>query len=584
MEKSTIKRTRLLSILTLIIALLLTVAIAAGCTGAPAAPATPADTGATDTSANAVDTAAPDTAEDIDSITEGVTLTIAVRENIRVENFNTNDMTRQIEDALGVNLDFMVLPSADFETRINLMIAGGDTLPDMIFGPTRDSVNFWAQEEVLLPLNRFYAEPAMSYNIHLASTTEGIDIPTYMTFPDGNIYGIPSFSPSPNGEVWRKLWVYEPWLEQLGRDIPQTTDEYLEILRLVAATDLNGNGINDEIGLTGTGIGTFNDAWFRFLMSSFIYAHDEEFRVLNDGVISFAYDTELWREGLRYIRQMFDEGLIPIETLTQGDDGYRAMKNAEDNQVFSFVFFNTDLFIPDLLDRRMGYNFVSTLRGPHGLNEGMFAPSIPGIGAVITVDSQHPEAAFLVGNFMCHPDFGLSQRFGAQGLDWDHFFEADVNHADFAAVNPAVEPNLLIYDAIGFWSAGVIQNRSFALTGPMWKPRDTVPGEAVNIADTDPLVVQRRLLAQSFAASSAAGLEVARQEVISLLPLTIEEAERVNDIRATLSAYLEENIAAFLVGARCIDNDWDTYLAELESIGYRTVLEVYQVAFDRLFG
>jgi len=576
------KGKRLIKLLSKPIALILMALILVGCasngeTGTTTTPENTPSGGGTQSGTETTET--PDT-----SSIEGATISIAVRENIRVEDFNTNLMKLEIEDALGVSLDFMVLPSADYETKINLMVAGGETLPDMIFSPARDNVNFWAQEGVLLPLNRFYDDHSMSYNIHAASEYEGVDIPTFMTSPDGNIYGIPSFTPSPNGEVWRKLWVYEPWLEQLGEEVPQTTDEYLNIVRRIAETDMNDNGRNDEIGLTGTGIGTFNDAWFKFLMSSFIYAYDDEFRVLDNGVISFAYDTELWRDGLRYIKTFFDEGLIPIETLTQDDDGLRAMKNADDNLVFSFVYFNADLFTADRMDRRLGYNFVSALRGPNGLKEAMFAPSLPGIGAVITVDSENPEAAFAVGNYMCTPNIGLSQRFGLQGQDWDHFHEANINHSDFAAVNPAMEPNLMVYDDVNFWSAGIIQNRSFALTGPAWKPKDTVGGQAVNIASTDPDEVQLRMYQQIYAASSAAGLTIARKDVVSYLPLLSEESNQINDIRATLSSYLQENIAAFLVGNLSIDSDWDNYIAELEAIGYKTVLEVYQTAYDRLYG
>ena len=99
------------------------------------------------------------------SITEGVTLTIAVKENIRVEDYNSNDMKKEIEDALGVTIDFMVLPSQDYETKLNLMIAGGDKLPDMIFSPAADSVDAWVQEGVLLPLNEYYEDENMAGNI-----------------------------------------------------------------------------------------------------------------------------------------------------------------------------------------------------------------------------------------------------------------------------------------------------------------------------------------------------------------------------------------------------------------------------------
>lgn len=517
------------------------------------------------------------------SITDGVSLTIAVKENIRVEDYNTNDMKKQIEDALGVSLEFMVLPSADYETKLNLMIAGGDVLPDIIFSPASDKVDSWVQEGVLLPLNEYYDDANMSANIRTASESEGVDIATYMTSPDGNIYKLPAFSPSPNGTSWKKMWVYKPWLDQLGKEVPQTLDEYYEVLKLIASTDLNGNGKADEIGLTGTGIYTYTGPWFEFLMSSFIYAYDDEFRVLENGEISFAYDTDLWKEGLTFIKKLFDEKLIPIETLTQSEEQYKAMLNSESTTVFSYTYFNPDMLNADLMDRKLEYTYINALTGPHGLKESMNYPSLPGVGAVITVDCKDPAAAFLVCDYMCSEAFGISQRFGTQGVDWDYMDDAKVNKSDYAATNPSMEPIMLAYDDSAFWSSGIIQNRSFMLTGPYVKPLRTVGGGALNIASTDLATAQKTQYQQLYAASSAAGVALGREETVTYLPLTMDEINSISEAKATLKTYLTEAIASFLVGTKDIENDWDAYINELNVIGYKTILETYQNAYDRTY-
>lgn len=36
--------------------------------------------------------------------------------------------------------------------------------------------------------------------------------------------------------------VYTPWLEQIGSETPETTEELREVLLQIVSTDLNGNG------------------------------------------------------------------------------------------------------------------------------------------------------------------------------------------------------------------------------------------------------------------------------------------------------------------------------------------------------
>ncbi len=248
---------------------------------------------------------------DVKEITNGVKLTIAVPSNAKVLDFNTNNQTKMIEEKLGVDLEFIELPSADYDSKLNVMIMGGEDLPDIIFSP--GGYTNWIEEDVLYDLSPFYENETFAANILAGSKRSGKDLVKYITRPEGGIYCIPRFIEETYTSVQQKLWVYQPWLDKLGEKVPTTMEEYYKICKKVAATDLNGNGKKDEIALTGSGL----TQWFDCMMSAFVYAHDSSWRLLDNGKVSFAYTTDEWKAGLKYMKKFFDEGLIPKETLSQ---------------------------------------------------------------------------------------------------------------------------------------------------------------------------------------------------------------------------------------------------------------------------
>ena len=50
----------------------------------------------------------------------------------------------------------------------------------------------------------------------------------------------------------QKLWIYQPWLDALGLEMPTTTDEFEQVLLAFKEQDPNGNGQADEIPLSTT--------------------------------------------------------------------------------------------------------------------------------------------------------------------------------------------------------------------------------------------------------------------------------------------------------------------------------------------
>ena len=47
---------------------------------------------------------------------------------------------------------------------------------------------------------------------------------------DGSIYAVPKIQASPSNETKYKLWINQTYLDNLGLDMPTTTDEFYEML------------------------------------------------------------------------------------------------------------------------------------------------------------------------------------------------------------------------------------------------------------------------------------------------------------------------------------------------------------------
>lgn len=511
---------------------------------------------------------------DVKEVTDGVKLTIAVPSNARVLDFNTNNQTKMIEEALGVDLEYIELPSADYASKLNVMIMGGEELPDIIFSP--GGYTNWIEEDVLYDLSPFYKNDKFAKNINIGAERSGKDLVKYITRPEGGIYCVPRFIEETYTSVQQKLWVYQPWVDALGASVPTTMDEYYELCKKVAATDLNGNGKKDEIGITGSGLGM----WFDCLMSAFVYAHDDSWRVLENGKISFAYTTEEWKEGLKYMKKFFDEGLIPKETLSQAQDQYKAIYNASTPTLFSFADWN---YTGTDLQRRAEYSVVPALTGPKGVRYSCNQPVIPTAGAVITTDCENPLAAFLVCDYMCSEEMSLIQRYGERGVDWDYMEDVTVASADqFVPTFEGYDIRFYPYDMIAFWNSTEAQSKCYRQVGPMILDMTITGGAGVWIQSPD---ANTRTLAELELVTADAALSCYTdqpKEVIDFAPLTMDETNESADVKSAINSYVEEMTCAFLSGEKDIDASWDEFITELGNIGLNDYLETLQTAYDRV--
>ena len=72
------------------------------------------------------------------------------------------------------------------------------------------------------------------------------------------------------------------------------------------------------------------------------------------------------------------------------------------------------------------------------------------------------------------------------------------------------------------------------------------------------------------------------KEYMPVLLMDIEAATEYEELKVDIVDYVNNSIAMFVLGDRSIEDDWDDYCAELESIGLARYVELAQSALDAM--
>lgn len=243
-----------------------------------------------------------------------VSFSIAMRTFAKpyVENhpdINEDKYVKKLEGLTNIDLHIRLIPHSDFRERMLLMLAS-DNKPDVMQGVsiTGPELGGGVEEGAFLPLNDLLKE-------HGQNLLEFIPEPAWqqMTHTDGQIYAIPEFLGKPSR---RGMAIRMDLLEQTGLDIPETTDEYLEVLRVFK-----------ELGVEHPFQGRENFHYADTFFGAFdAFPYQWEYDETIDQVVPkfMAQNGEKIKKALNFYRTMYEEGLIHPEFLTIPQPEYRS--------------------------------------------------------------------------------------------------------------------------------------------------------------------------------------------------------------------------------------------------------------------
>lgn len=229
-----------------------------------------------------------------------------------IEDLETNGMTAYFVEITGVHINWTQIASDD-STMLTLSIASG-VYPDIYCKPlTTDQVTLYSQAGIFLPLDDLIEEHG--YNIKKAFKADP-SLKEALISTDGHIYTLFRTDPATYLLIYEKLFLQWDWvdayMEATGSGEPQTIDELKDMLVYWRDNDMNKNGDPfDEYPLMSSQGGKY---LIHYLMNAF-EAVSSSYMMVNDNItVRFTDNTDAWREGLKCVRDFYEEGLIAEET------------------------------------------------------------------------------------------------------------------------------------------------------------------------------------------------------------------------------------------------------------------------------
>lgn len=511
-----------------------------------------------------------------------VTLTVFTMQGTD-QDLDTNAFTEYVREQLDIELEFQTTTydgTAAGEAR-QISLAGGD-LPDAY--ALVSWVNQFSQTEllnlggqgVLQPLNDLIDEHAP--NIAQAFADHP-DYEALATAPDGNIYGLPQWNECFHCTTPAKLWMNTTWLDEVGMEMPTTTDEMREVLEAFVAQDPNGNGEADELGVGGAvDIAEVT----HYFMNAFAYdplggETSSTALALDGDQVVMQPTTDAWRDGLEYIAGLYEDGLIDPASFTQNAEALQAKGNNADAAVLGSCTALHPAICVELSDentRHTEYDAVPPLVGPDGVQYATYnSPSTPGAMFAITTTATEAEqiAAIRLADMLYTLEGRNLGQFGLEGVAWRLPEEGEV------ALDASLEPIVAVLPGDPDNPDSV--NAAWGSTAQLYAPAEWRNAE---VQPEDPYLVsgyERRL----FEATELYADHVPQDQVFPFWSVWVDGSlsGELATLQTNIASYVDQTNVEFITGQRDITDDgaWQSYVDGFEGLGLARYLEIYEQAY-----
>lgn len=498
---------------------------------------------------------------------EKTTLTVLVQPTSKMVDITTNEFTQWLEDQTNVHIEWTVLES-DAKETVSLMLSSGETLPDIcMVNLTAEQSALYGANGVLIPLNDLFAQ----YAPNIMKCFE--DNPAYAASSysaDGNCYYITAYEDCYHCSSSQKMWINKQWLDNLGLEVPTTTEEFKNMLIAFRDQDANGNGdANDEIPFS-----TFYDGWRTkmeaFLMCAFIYDDGVDRLYVEDGVVKPTYTEEAFREGLKYVHDLYAEGLLDANGFVQDDAALKNLTSGEYVQVGAVCAGHTGMFNNTDNPNIFQWIALEPLVGPEGVQLAGYYPNVAKEmdGAGISSFCKNPELAAKWLDFLFTEEATISTQYGIKDVHWAYNDDPELlglndEKALFHTFGKAPEyTSTQIYTC---WE----HTSPYNWAGYIFAGQAVLGGDGYDLEKV--LYDATKLYTPHIP-----------EQICANLVYTDEQAAYVASNQTMLNNYVEQMISEFILGTSDINDDatWNGYIQTLKSMDLDNYISIMQSAYD----
>lgn len=508
---------------------------------------------------------------------EKVKLTIGLPTNAMVLDHDNNALTKWVEETCNVELKFEEYAGgSDVATQISTAIAARQDLPDILFGVALDdsSITRYGKDGYFIDLSKYYEEKEGASKIfwdrmtnELSQYDQDAVLRTIVEPETGEIYCVPVVETSFTDKMKWQAWINQEWLDKLGLKAPTNNEELVTVLKAFRDKDPNGNGIKDEIPLFGSQRGD-NSKPIDWLLNLFCYYNaDKQHNVGKDGKLYPVYTTDEYREGLKFVSMLYKEKLLTSMAWTASGQEMRTITTPATGTAVCGIFLG-HLTGTVSVGSEVLYQYVplqtwgNVIREDSSINKTTF----------ITESCENPDKAFEVLMTLWSWDGSMRIRYGEKGVNWDDPDEGAISDMGLECTYKLISDPISV-QSTAKWSkiASTLNNYAELETAQVTETTDKWYATRTSMA------------AASYKLFDEREKEMDLSVKCPLLILTEEEKERTSMQRTNVSDRRAKAQTEFCSGVLDPnkDSDWNAYIKELEDLGLKTALDIYQTAYDR---
>ncbi len=470
-------------------------------------------------------------------------------ENIAVD-FSHMWYYEQIENQTGVHVDFDDVKDSEWNSSVSLAFAKG-SMPDLILRGSLDIEEYGVSRHLLVPLDT-YMEQGLLPNYTERLNASGLK--KQLTASDGHIYQL-GFLISQGVNTNGHFFINQNWLDALGLPMPETVEQLTETLRRFRDGDPNGNGQADEIPLeftfddNNTGIYNLFSFFGLPLNEEYVYIDDQE-------QVRFAPEEDSFLKAAAWLHQLYTEGLLDIDFISQGSNIWAAKVNAGNVGVFSYWRLQNTALSPDVA---AAYQILLPV---HAEGTAACLPrnmDIIEFGAALTTDNRDIPASLRWLDAQFETENMLISQNGALG---DTLIQREDGRYEVAYVPPDNE----LYQSVP------------VICGQFFAPAEYYSQVYVPAAHRQEKAAYCRLYEQGGVLENTSF-----KYLTAVAPRTTTENARITRLKAKLKSVVDAALVTLVTQGVTAENTAQLRqaLSDAGSLEYRTI---YQQVYDRWRG
>lgn len=472
--------------------------------------------------------------------------------DLNITEYGQFDYWDDLTEMTNVEVDFKYFSFMAWSEQYNLFIAAGDYTDFVVGGDYSSGLLAGVEDEYIRDLSNIIEEYAPNYYNRVVDLGYEEKVKT-----DGYWLTINSFY-----DEYREnqgMLIRKDWLDELGMDIPQTWDEFYEVL-LAFKTEYDPFkviDINSECSMTN--FGGFDFPYYSVAMGSLPY-----YQV--DGVVRCSIIEDCYKEYLQTLKQYYDDGIIEKDFMTRSYDPMNSQFNGwiQTNDLGLWNASIEGISTVESLEKDEGFE-IAPLVGPME-NEGDVKQcselTISDQSSTIITTGCDDDELELVMKWLdfWYTDEGVRlYNYGLEGID----YTVTENGVEFTEETVNNEYGLSLDQYLRC-------RTPFAnLTGMSIRTRTA--------SQYDELQMQAWDLWTSVAVDGD-------RAIPSGATLGADEGAERSQIGADICTYADENIPQFIMGELNFEEDWDNFVQTCENMNIARCIELTQEAYDEYIG